>query len=367
MPYNRYQPQGGIDQGQAEWLGGMAYNPYSSGTDWGFTLRNTLNNLLGHKQMQDAASKEQQRYDAEQTAAQDKIAREERKFAWEKAAEERRLKDLEKPPNPTEKDKEIELITKANPTWSPGQVYNKVYGIKTDAEIAAEKAAETANWKDKEHYSADMRVSHPSPTKPEDTSWKVSTRQQTLLNTTILRKNKEKSDLLKQRTAIDKSGGLMSQVMDFDINTGEPKTPRGRAKAKQLSDIDNKMQELDDHIYELSEFQGGLSSGTPLDESQLSRFDAIVRGIPKDSQTNLMDVVAPIAKKAASVLFGGGQTPQQAPSPIAPPSSEPDPDLVQTTARDIIDRQAKKGITVSEEDGVALAIEFLKSQKNAPR
>jgi hypothetical protein len=40
---------------------------------------------------------------------------------------------------------------------------------------------------------------------------------------------------------------------------------------------------------------------------------------------------------------------------------------VQTTARDIIDRQAKKGITVSEEDGVALAIEFLKSQKNAPR
>jgi hypothetical protein len=85
MPYNRYQPQGGIDQGQAEWLGGMAYNPYSSGTDWGFTLRNTLNNLLAHKQAQDQSNQEQRRYDSEQAKVDKKLAMEEAKSIREQA------------------------------------------------------------------------------------------------------------------------------------------------------------------------------------------------------------------------------------------------------------------------------------------
>jgi len=55
MPYNRYQSIQGYDPSpqEANWLGGMAYNPYSSGTDWGFMLRNSLNNLLAHKQGQE--------------------------------------------------------------------------------------------------------------------------------------------------------------------------------------------------------------------------------------------------------------------------------------------------------------------------
>jgi hypothetical protein len=79
----------------------MAYNPYSKGTDFGFALRNTLNNLLAHKQGQAQANKEQQRYDEEQARIARKEEFERKKEERANDAEMRRLAVLERPEKPT--------------------------------------------------------------------------------------------------------------------------------------------------------------------------------------------------------------------------------------------------------------------------
>ena len=86
---NPFYPNTGQDVPPQE-LGGMAYNPYSSGTDWGFALRNTLNNLLAIKQAQAQADKEQRDAEAKIIREQAETARkaqlEQKKFELDKRA-----------------------------------------------------------------------------------------------------------------------------------------------------------------------------------------------------------------------------------------------------------------------------------------
>jgi hypothetical protein len=139
MTYNRYNSGQGYDPTpqEADWLGGMAYNPYSSGTDFGFALRNTLNNLLAHKQAQGQANKEQQRYDEEQAALARKETFERQKEERAAAAEQRRLAVLERPEKPpTEPASIIEAkaLMASDPTTYPtlGPALNQVLKIKPE-------------------------------------------------------------------------------------------------------------------------------------------------------------------------------------------------------------------------------------------
>lgn len=93
MPYQRYNSGQGYDPSpqEADWLGGMAYNPYSKGTDFGFALRNTLNNLLAHKQGQAQANKEQVLVDEEQRRYEAKVRGEAAKAARESQLADKKL------------------------------------------------------------------------------------------------------------------------------------------------------------------------------------------------------------------------------------------------------------------------------------
>lgn len=169
MSYNRYNPGQGYDPTpqEANWLGGMAYNPYSSGTDFGFALRNTLNNLLAHKQGQAQANKEQQRYDEEQARLARKEAlerqedaREQQKFESEEAERKRKLLE----PSPYEI--KVKEIWTANPTWTEGQVRNKALGIETPEE----KAAKIKSTLELKHGEVDIEVAHRVPREPKEPS-----------------------------------------------------------------------------------------------------------------------------------------------------------------------------------------------------
>jgi len=169
MPYNRYQSIQGYDPSpqEANWLGGMAYNPYSSGTDFGFALRNTLNNLLAHKQGQE----EQRRAEEEQRR---KAGVEEKKLGFEQRRvdlEAQRLADEEaerqrKLLEPSPYEIKVKEIWSANPTWTEGQVRNKALGIET----LEEKAAKIKSTLELEHGKADIEVAHRAPREPREPS-----------------------------------------------------------------------------------------------------------------------------------------------------------------------------------------------------
>lgn len=156
MPYNnRYYPrQDEVSPQDAQWLGGMAYNPYSSGTDFGFALRNSLNNLLAHKQGQEEATQEQTRYDEEQRRAEAKVLREEAKAAKEAQLAEKKFEldqqkakfDMGKLPAEPASIIEAKALMASDPTTYPtlGTALNTTLKIKPEKTLVQIEGEATA-------------------------------------------------------------------------------------------------------------------------------------------------------------------------------------------------------------------------------
>ena len=295
MPYNRYQSIQGYDPSpqEADWLGGMAYNPYSSGTDFGFALRNTLNNLLAHKQAQSQANKEQQRYDEEQA-----------RLARKEEFERRRLAVLERPEKLPEFDTKVQNLVKANPTMTIPQAMNVALGHKTPEELAAEKAESRKEFVERANISADIGVAHRVP---KDISWQIGQRHISLMSSVSLDNTRKLDNLNKQLIAVDKTMNTREvPYVDFDRITGEPQTPKGRQLARLKSDLTDKIGDLENSNYELEQLKIQLASGTPLNDDQLTRLYSIVRGEKKKPELNLIDVITGVGK----ALFGGENVPR---------------------------------------------------------
>ncbi len=153
MPYNRYYPQQNeIGPQEANWLGGMAYNPYSKGTDVGFTLRQTLNNLLGVKQQQDEAKGEMAVAEAKARGEQAELARkaqiEERRVRIAERRDQREQeKALTKPQ--TERDRiAADLVTGGFAKDIPGaQMLIGGYATAAEKDARAEAKARAADAK----------------------------------------------------------------------------------------------------------------------------------------------------------------------------------------------------------------------------
>jgi len=167
MPYNRYQSIQGYDPSpqEADWLGGMAYNPYSSGTDFGFALRNTLNNLLAHKQGQEEQRRAEEELRRKAGQEQRKADLEQEKFDWDVAAEKRRLAVLERPEKPPA---EPASITEARALMASDPVTYPTLGsaLNTTLKIKPEQTPEQMEEESFRKARGQRRGAPPRPQKP---------------------------------------------------------------------------------------------------------------------------------------------------------------------------------------------------------
>jgi len=136
-----------------EVLGGMAYNPYSEKTDYGFVLRNALNNLLAVRQMQgERAREEEERLKAEAQQA------------FENAVKERELRVKEREKEPTIPASIIEA--KALMESSPEQYPTLGAALNATLKIKPEKTTEQMEAEEEAKARGRRKGNPPRPTKP---------------------------------------------------------------------------------------------------------------------------------------------------------------------------------------------------------
>jgi len=301
MAYNRYQSIQGYDPSpqEADWLGGMAYNPYSSGTDFGFALRNTLNNLLAHKQAREQASKEQQRYDEEQARADEKFRREEAKAAREAQLAEKKFK----------LDRQRALVEKAKAEFEMGKIPKPE---KTVDQIRAEARARAEG----------ERLGNPPAEKPDI---EKTIERQFNLNT------------IKDYT--NRIRGKIDAIKSANYGNYDPKDPRLET-----------LNTLNLFLHRRG-FQERMVKGKMTEDDR--------RGL--DLVGQFMEAESPSVD--LTTLLSPNE--EQTTSPITPPpAQESDPEEIQLTAREIMTRVAASGKQLSEEEAIALAIQYLKSKQN---
>jgi len=315
MPYNRYNTGQGYDPSpqEADWLGGMAYNPYSSGTDFGFALRNTLNNLLAHKQQQAQLAKEQGLADEEQRRYDAKVRREEAKatndaqLAEKKYIIEKRKADIDyqnsiNPPK-TQHEETVDALIKGGFAKDVGGAEMLIGSYETAAQKhAAELKKEMAG-----EAKAAAREAERD-------------------------KNAENKDLLGR--AKDLTIKITGKIRGIE------KDPMRGPKDPQIKDL------------------------TVMNNFIQRRMNKAIAGNLSDADKDMLNKVAMAIESGDVGSISDTGVPQEQ-SPITPPpAQESNPEEVQLTAREIMTRVAASGKQLSEEGAVALAIQYLKSKQN---
>ena len=311
MPYNRYQSIQGYDPSpqEANWLGGMAYNPYSSGTDFGFALRNTLNNLLAHKQAREQASKEQQRYDEEQAGLARKEEFERRRLAV--------LERPEKPPAEPASITEAKALVASDPKNFPNLGIAIPYVLKIKPEQTGEQMEE-------ETFRKARGQRRGAPLAPKPDMEKTIERQFNL--------NAIKDYTNRIRRKID-------AIKSANYGNYDPRDPRLET-----------LNTLNLFLHRRG-FQERMVKGKMTEDDR--------RGL--DLVGQFMEAESPSVD--LTTLLSPNE--EQTTSPITPPpAQESDPEEIQLTAREIMTRVAASGKQLSEEEAIVLAIQYLKSKQN---
>jgi multidrug efflux pump subunit AcrA (membrane-fusion protein) len=291
----------------------MAYNPYSSGTDFGFALRNTLNNLLAHKQGQAQADKEQQRYDEEQAKADAKIRREEAKAAREaqlaekkfeldkRAADETYRKSLNPPK--TQHEETVDALIKGGFAQDAGGAEMLIGAYET--------AAQKHEAEEKKERAGEAKIEAREAERD---------------------KNAENKDLLGR--AKDLTIKITGKIRGIE------KDPLRGPKDPQIKDL------------------------TVMNNFIQRRMNKAIAGNLNDADKDMLNKVAMAIESGDVGSISDTGVPQEQ-SPITPPpAQESNPEEVQLTAREIMTRVAASGKQLSEEGAVALAIQYLKSKQN---
>lgn len=339
MPYNRYNTGQGYDPSpqEADWLGGMAYNPYSKGTDFGFALRNTLNNLLAHKQAQGQAQQAQQRYDEEQARADAKVRREEakaareaqlaeQKFVLEKRAADVKYRESLNPPK-TQHEQTVDALIKGGFAQDAGGAEMLIGTYET----AAQK------------HEAELRKEMAGEAKA---AAREAERD----------KNAENKDLLGR--AKDLTIKITGKIRGIEKDPMRgPKDPQ----IKDLRIMNNFIQRRMNKA-----IAGNLGDE---DKEMLNKVAMAIESDSSDGETPMVGsgkIMVPSTSSVGEIFGGGSDTgvPQEQ-NPITPPPAQgSNPEEVQLTAREIMTRVAASGKQLSEEEAVALAIQYLKSKQN---